>query len=63
MKFNYMTWEDAARFCKKTFGVYVNWEERFFICPECDEPVYSIDWEDENLVTCPICETYWTDIE
>ena len=44
MKFNYMTWEDAARFCEKTFGVYV-------------------DWENENLVMCPICETYWTDIE
>lgn len=63
MKFNYMTWEDAARFCKKTFGVYVDWEERFFICPECDDLVAEEDWEDENLVMCPICETYWTDIE
>ena len=63
MKFNYMTWEDAARFCEKTFGIYVNWEERFFICPECDDLVAEEDWEDENLVMCPICETYWIDIE
>lgn len=66
MKFEYMsweTWEEAALYCKKTFGVYINWEERFFICPECEEPILEEDWKEENLVRCPICETYWTDIE
>ena len=63
MKFNYMTWEDAARFCKKTFGVYVDWEERFFICPECDEPVYFIDWENHNWERCPVCECIFEEIE
>ena len=63
MKFNYMTWEDAARFCKKTFGVYVDWEERFFICPECDEPVYFIDWKNHNWECCPVCECIFEETE
>ena len=31
-----MSWEEAARHCEDVFGVYVDLEERFFICPECD---------------------------
>ena len=34
-----MNWEKAAKFCEETFGTFVDWEERFFICPECDDPV------------------------
>jgi hypothetical protein len=59
MKF--MSWEAAAKFCEDTFGVYVDWEERFFHCPECDEPIYECDWS--NFSMCPICEIDWEDIE
>lgn len=36
----------------------VDFDEKFFICPECGEPVYADDWEDTDFdgVKCPICE-------
>lgn len=58
-----MNWEQAAKFCEDTFGIYVNWEERFFICPECDEPILEEDWENDDLSICPICEVMWEVIE
>ncbi len=57
-----MNWESCAKFCEETFGCYVDWEERFFICPECQEPIYEYDWEDHDWSMCPICETSWEDI-
>ena len=51
-----MNWEKAAKFCEETFGSYVDWEERFFHCPECDDIVYECDWEDHDFEICPICE-------
>ena len=51
------TWEKCARFCEKAYGIFVDWDEEFFICPECDEPIYKCDWEDYGCWTvCPICE-------
>ena len=62
MKFN--TWKDAAHYCCETFGSYVNWEEGFFLCPECGEPVYECDWEDYVYWGgCPICDLAWEDME
>lgn len=52
-------WEKVAKMCEEIFGAYVDWEERFFICPECDEPIYECDWED--FIICPICEFEWYD--
>lgn len=52
-------WEKVAKMCEEIFGSYVDWEERFFICPECDEPIYECDWEDFTI--CPICEFEWYD--
>lgn len=51
-------WEYNAKTIEKEYGNYVNWEERFYICPECGEPVYKSDWDDETLdeFICPICE-------
>ena len=59
----FKTWEDAANYCEDTFGVYVDWEERFFHCPECDEIVLEEDWNNHDWAMCPICETYWEEIE
>lgn len=51
-------WEENARTVETVFGGFVDWEERFYLCPECDEPVYEEDWNDDDLfdMLCPICE-------
>ena len=64
-----MEWEKLAKYCRKTYGVLVDWEERFFECPECGEPIYECDWTFTDLhwspeydkympnkMFCPICE-------
>ena len=55
-----MTWLDLAHYCYNVYGTYVNWSDRFFICPECGEPIYAEDWEDEPMAIengyCPVCE-------
>ena len=51
-------WEANAKYVEETYGAHVDWEERFYECPECGEPVYECDW-DVNMLTwflCPICE-------
>lgn len=52
-------WEKMAKYCEEEYGVFVDWEERFFICPECGEPIYECDWEEDELRACPVCEFCW----
>lgn len=52
----YSSWEQLASRLEKEYGIQVDWEERFFICPECGEPIYEEDWIEEELSKCPICE-------
>lgn len=52
-------WNWAAKVVEKEFGGYVNWDEKYFICPECGEPVYADDWHDVEFALatiCPICQ-------
>ena len=54
-------WDKIAVYCEDTYGVFVDWEERFFLCPECGEPIYECDWNTEDMfddgnIICPICE-------
>ncbi len=52
-------WEKVAKLVQKDYGTYVDWEERFFQCPECGEPIYECDWSDADFADnqiCPICE-------
>lgn len=51
-------WERNAIFCQDEYGSYVNFEERFYICPFCGESVYEEDWSEVDLgiFLCPICE-------
>ena len=50
-------WKDAAKYCRREYGVQVDNGEEFFICPDCGEPIYRKDWEGhENWDECPICE-------
>ena len=50
-------WEINARIAEKVYGSYVDWDEEFYNCPECGEPIYKCDWKDEELdiCLCPIC--------
>ena len=49
-------WEKNAKYVAETFGAYVDWEERFYECPECGEPIYECDWNDTELMEiCPVC--------
>ena len=38
-----INWERNAARCQDEYGSYVNFEERFYICPFCGEPVYEED--------------------
>lgn len=56
-------WFEFAKRCFEDYGTYVDEEERFFICPECGEPIYECDWTDSDFYIsaigafcCPICE-------
>lgn len=54
----HLNWELNATAAKEVYGCYVDYEERFYICPYCGEPVYEEDWAEESLeeFMCPICE-------
>lgn len=51
-------WEKNAKDVEILYGSFVDWEERFYNCPWCGEPVYECDWTAEELdkTLCPICE-------
>ena len=60
-----MTWERVARAVEEETGTFVEWDEEFFICPECGEPVYKCDWRESDYTEgqsyageyyCPICD-------
>lgn len=51
-------WEINANWVEKIYGGFVDWEERFYNCPECGEPIYECDWIGSELgeFMCPVCE-------
>lgn len=50
-------WEEKAKIAEEVYGSFVDWDERFYICPECWEPVYESDWTGAEFadILCPIC--------
>ena len=60
-------WKDAAKYCRREYGVQVDEGEGFFICVECGEPIYFDDWTSEETADwsiCPICEiNLYEDVE
>ena len=58
-------WEANAKYVEEVYGAYVDWEERFYECPECGEPVYECDWDVNELTDflCPICNFSENDAE
>lgn len=51
-------WEENAEFLVEDIDCFVDWEERYYICPNCGEPIYECDWEPRELelYMCPVCE-------
>ena len=50
------TWEYTANYVEVVLGGYVDWEEEFFNCPECSEPIYKSNWDEhEPWQICPVC--------
>lgn len=54
----YAMWAARAEEAYNTYGSYVDWDEEFYECPFCGEPVYACDWNHGELekFLCPICE-------
>ena len=51
------TWELIAKYIEEEMAGFVDWDERFFICPDCGEPVYESDWLScWPWKRCPICD-------
>ena len=53
----YNPWEENAKDVE-AYGGEVNWEQRYYLCLECGEPIYECDWIRSELLEffCPICE-------
>ena len=57
-------WEKVARYSNEVYGSYIDWEERFYVCPDCGEPIYEEDYNElgDYYPTynvgpkCPVCE-------
>lgn len=60
-----MSWLENANFAETVCDAFVNWEEKFYICPECGEPIYETDWEEAELDKefCPICGVIYESLE
>jgi hypothetical protein len=51
------TWELIAKYIEEEMAGLVDWDERFFICPDCGEPIYELDWVGWwPWKRCPICD-------
>lgn len=50
-------WETNAHYVEETFGAFVDFDEGFYHCPACEEPIYEVDWDEDELkhCICPIC--------
>ena len=52
-----LSWLTAAVYCEEVYGVQVDMNEGFFVCPECGELIYECDWDAySDWSVCPICE-------
>ena len=51
-------WEARAKEVEEVYDMPVDWDERFYICPACGEPIYEDDWMGVALeeFICPACE-------
>ena len=53
-----MKWSEVAKVVENDFGMQVDWEERFFVCPDCGDVVYEYDFNKDSVLAlgyCSIC--------
>ena len=53
-----MKWNEVAKVVENDFGVQVDWEEKFFVCPDCGDVIYECDFNKDSVLAlgyCPIC--------
>ena len=52
-------WQEAAELIE-SLTEEVDYEERYFTCPECGEPIYESDYPiihfGHGTMKCPVCE-------
>ena len=48
-------WQMAAEIAEDVFDMPVDYDEGYFICPDCGEPLYDEDWPNWHWEYCPIC--------
>ena len=50
------TWHEAGTYCEEVYGMTMNINEGYFVCPECGEPILEEDWDEhDDWDICPIC--------
>lgn len=50
------SWDEIAALVEEICGDnQVDWDERFFYCPFCDEIIYETDYPEIGDFMCPIC--------
>jgi hypothetical protein len=58
------SWSYVANIVEVVYGGYVDWDEEFFNCPECGEPIYKCDYPYIDCrMLCPVCECEGEDVE
>lgn len=49
-------WHEVAEYIEEELGGEVNWDEEYYVCPECGEIIDASDWWDHaDFEVCPIC--------
>ena len=50
-------WKEAAKYCEEKYKVTADYGEKFFMCPECGEPIYASDYPSKkDWDECPVCD-------
>ena len=49
------SWLEAGTYCEDVYGMTLDVEEGYFVCPECGEPIYETDWPRSGDDECPVC--------
>lgn len=48
-------WIEYLNYLRKERGIYIDENYEFFVCPHCEEAVYTYDEWDNGLDFCPHC--------